>query len=60
MYLLPRSEINGLISSVRATELIGLVGDVALGISAIVGTPIVTLISGGSTTLTNAIVISGE
>jgi hypothetical protein len=60
MYLLPRSEINGLISSVRATELIGLVGDVALGISAILGTPIVTLISGGSTTLTNAIVISGE
>jgi hypothetical protein len=58
--LLPRSEINGLISSVRATELIGLVGDVALGISAIVGTPIVTLVSGGSTTLTNAIVISGE
>jgi hypothetical protein len=36
------------------------VGDVALGISAILGTPIVTLISGGSTTLTNAIVISGE
>ena len=60
MYLLPRSEKNGLISSVRTTELIGLVGDVALGIVAIVGTPIVTVISGGSTTLTNAIVISGE
>jgi hypothetical protein len=45
---------------VRATELIGLVGDVALGISAIVGILIVTVISGGSTTLTNAIVISGE
>jgi hypothetical protein len=60
MYLLPKSEKNGLISSVRATELIGLVGDVALGISAIVGTQIVTVIIGGSTTLTNAIVISGE
>ena len=60
MYLLPRSEKNGLISSVRTAELIGLVGDVALGIVAIVGTPIVTVISGGSTTLTNAIVISGE
>jgi hypothetical protein len=36
------------------------VGDVALGISAIVGTQIVTVIIGGSTTLTNAIVISGE
>jgi hypothetical protein len=60
MYLLPRSEKNGLISSVRTTELIGLVGDVALGIVPIVRILIVTVISSGSTTLTNAIVISGE
>jgi hypothetical protein len=36
------------------------VGDVALGISAIVRILIVTVISGGSTTLAVAIVISGE
>jgi hypothetical protein len=38
----------------------GLDGDVALGIVATLGAPMVTFISGGSTTLTNAIVISGE